>query len=256
MPSGDALGGHRSVTTTGDVMSGSNDPVERMLARRQFIANAAKGTAVAVLGGTALYVLDDDLTSAARAQTRLDGRPRLPPGQRVLSKLKPMGGTPGSAKLSEYKLRIHGEVDKPFTVDFRSLLKMGPVKTHADVHCVTGWSVLGALWEGVKIKDLAAKAGVRDSARYLIVEAAHGYTANMPLAPAMRDDCLITWRLDGKSLARAHGAPVRALIPDLYFWKSAKWVTGLRFSKTDAPGYWEKRGYHNIADPWKEQRHG
>ncbi len=230
--------------------------VEKMLARREFIRTAAKGTAVVALGGAAWYVLDDELTRKARAQTRPDGRPRLPPGQRVLSKLKPMGGTPGSPKVSEFRLRVHGEVDAPFTVDFRALLGMKPVTTRADVHCVTGWSVLDAQWTGVRIKDLAERAGLKRSARFLIVEAAHGYTANVPVAPALRDDCLITWRLDGKPLARAHGAPVRALIPDLYFWKSAKWVTGLRFSSVDRPGYWEKRGYHNVGDPWKEQRHG
>jgi len=234
----------------------NNEYVEKMMQRREFIRTAAKGTAIAVLGGAAWYVLDDELTRKARAQTRPDGRPRLPPGQRVLRKLKPMGGTPGSPKISEFRLRIRGEVEKPFTLDYREMLKMKTVTTPADVHCVTGWSVLGAEWTGVRIKDLAAKAGVKKSARFLIIEAAAGYTANMPLAPAMRDDCLITWKLDGRPLARAHGAPVRALIPDLYFWKSAKWVTGLRFTSRDQPGYWETRGYHNIGDPWKEQRHG
>lgn len=233
-----------------------SEAVQKMLARREFIRTAAKGTAVVALGGVAWYVLDDELTREARAQRRPDGRPRLPPGQRVLRKLKPMGGTPGSPKPSEFQLRVHGDVEKPFTLDYRELVKFGKTKVEADVHCVTGWSVLGAEWEGVKIGDLAEKAGVKKTARYLIVEAAHGYTANMPLKYALGDDCLITWRLDGKPLARAHGAPVRALIPDLYFWKSAKWVTGLRFASSDRPGYWETRGYHNVGDPWKEQRYG
>ena len=234
----------------------TDDYLETLTARRQFIRTAARGTVVAALGGLAWYALDDELTRKARAQTRPDGRPRLPPGQRVLRKLKPMGGTPGSPKVSDFRLRVHGEVDRPFTLDYRELVGASPVTVEADVHCVTGWSVLGAKWTGVRIRDLAARAGLKKSARFLIVEAAAGYTANMPLSRATNDDCLITWRLDGRPLGRAHGAPVRALIPDLYFWKSAKWVTGLRFSRTDRPGYWETRGYHNVGDPWKEQRHG
>ena len=125
-----------------------------------------------------------------------------------------------------------------------------------DVHCVTSWTLLGAKWEGVQIKELAKRAKIRKRARYAIIEAAHGYTANVPLKEALKDNAMVTWEHNGKPLATAHGAPARALIPDLYFWKSAKWITGIRFVRRDEPGYWETRGYHNRGNPWLEERYG
>jgi DMSO/TMAO reductase YedYZ molybdopterin-dependent catalytic subunit len=96
---------------------------------------------------------------------------------------------------------------------------------------------------------------VKSTAKHVIFEAAHGYTANVPLETGLRPDVLVSWELDGQRLARAHGAPVRAVNPHAYFWKSPKWLTGLRFVTEDEPGYWEVRGYHNRADPWKEERY-
>ena len=226
----------------------------RNVARREFILKAASGTVLVGLGG-GLYAISDRLTSAAQAQTRTDGRPRLPPGQRVISSLKPMGGRAGNPSRGAFALKVHGEVEKPFELDFGDLLKMGPQEQTADVHCVTGWSVLGAKWKGVKIKDLAERAKLKSTARHVIFEAAHGYTANVRLDDALADDAMVTWELDGRPLRRANGAPVRALVPDVYFWKSAKWLTGIRFTRRDDPGYWEVRGYHNHADPWKEERY-
>jgi DMSO/TMAO reductase YedYZ molybdopterin-dependent catalytic subunit len=121
---------------------------------------------------------------------------------------------------------------------------------------VTGWSVLGALWRGVAVKQLAELASVESTARHVIFEGAHGYTANVPIAEALAPDVLVAHRLDGKVLAAKHGAPVRAVVPDLYFWKSAKWLTGIKFVSRDEPGYWEVRGYHNHGNPWKEERYG
>ena len=105
------------------------------------------------------------------------------------------------------------------------------------------------------LETLARRVGVRDTARHVIFEAAAGYTANVHLGEALAPNVMITWALDGRPLTRPHGPPVRALVPDLYFWKSAKWLTGIRFVRRDAPGYWERRGYHNHADPWREERH-
>lgn len=232
----------------------SNDEVLRGIARRDFLRKAASGTVITALAG-GLYVLSDRLTREARAQRRADGRPRLPPGQRVISSLKPMGGAAGSPSRRDFRLRIHGEVDHPLEIDFAELLEMGPVERTVDVHCVTGWSVLGATFKGVRMKDLAERAGLRRTARYVIFEAAHGYTANVRADAVMGDDVLVAWELDGRPLPRPHGAPARALVPDLYFWKSAKWLTGIRFVRRDAPGYWEARGYSNRADPWKEERY-
>lgn len=240
-------------------MPDDDDPspeVLRAMERRRFIKSAAAGTALLALGGGLYRLAADDLTREAQAQARPDGRPRLPPGQRVIEALRPMGGAEGDGDVRAFRLRVHGEVTTPLELDYAALLKLPQVTKTADVHCVTGWSMLGGQWKGVSIAHLAALAGVKPEARHVIVEAAHGYTANVPLAEATRDDCLVTYRLNGKPLALTHGAPVRALVPDLYFWKSAKWLTGLRFVARDQPGYWETRGYHNHADPWREERYG
>jgi DMSO/TMAO reductase YedYZ molybdopterin-dependent catalytic subunit len=223
--------------------------------RRQFVKSAAVGTAILGLGGALLRIAADDLTKAARAESRPDGRSRLPPGQRALDALRPMGGEEGDGDVRSFKLRVHGHVKAPFEIDYAGLLKLPQVEKVADVHCVTGWSLIGGLWKGVQIATLAERAGVKSDARFVIFEAAHGYTANAPIKQATADTSMVTYRLNGKPLARSHGAPVRGLVPDLYFWKSAKWITGVRFATVDEPGYWETRGYNNHADPWKEERY-
>ena len=227
--------------------------LERLKSRRDLLRSAANGTLVVAFGG--LYALSDALTREAQAAQRADGRPRLPPGQRVISALKPMGGEPGDPRRSHFRLKIHGEVTTPLSLDFAGLLRLPQVTQTSDVHCVTSWSVLDARFTGVRVSELAKRAGVKPSARHVIFEAAHGYTANVRLDTAMAPNTLVVHELSGNALPRTHGGPVRALVPDLYFWKSAKWLTGIRFVRHDEPGYWETRGYHNHADPWKEERY-
>jgi DMSO/TMAO reductase YedYZ molybdopterin-dependent catalytic subunit len=223
--------------------------------RRQLIKTAAAGSVLLGLGGALYRLASDDLTRKARAERRADGRPRLPPGQRIIEKLRPMGGEEGPGDVKSFRLRVHGLVKQELVLDYAALLELPQVEKTADVHCVTGWSVIDAVWKGVQVALLAEKAGVSGAARHVIFEAAHGYTANVPLAEATADHALVTYRLNGRPFARQHGAPVRGLVPDLYFWKSAKWLTGIRFVEHDVPGYWEVRGYHNHADPWKEERY-
>jgi DMSO/TMAO reductase YedYZ molybdopterin-dependent catalytic subunit len=230
--------------------------LHRAWERREFLKSAAAGTILMAAGGALLRLAADDLTKAAMAEDRKDGKKRLPPGQRVIDALRPMGGEPGDGQVKTWKLKVHGAVAKPFEVDYANFLKLPQVTKEADVHCVTGWSLIGGHWKGVQIARLAELAGVKAEAKYVIIEGEHGYTANVPMKEALADNALVTYRLDDKPLALDHGAPVRGLIPDLYFWKSAKWITGLKFSKDDHPGYWETRGYHNHADPWKEERYG
>ena len=222
--------------------------------RRRFIRLAASGTALAALGGT--YLISDDLTRVAQAQTRPDGRPRLPPGQRVLKSWKPMGGEPGDPSLEHFRLQVHGEVEAPFSLSYAELLALPQTTLAVDVHCVTGWSVLGANVKGVLLSALAERAKVKPSARHVIFEAAHGYTSNVPLREALGPQVMVARELEGGPLPRTHGGPLRAMVPHLYFWKSAKWLTGIRFVARDEPGYWETRGYHNHADPWREERYG
>ena len=224
--------------------------------RRAFIKSAAIGTAFMAAGGALVRIAADDLTREARAEKRTDGRQRLPPGQRALTKLRAMGGEEGDGEVKSFRLKVHGLCKQPFEVDYAGLLKLPQVTKEADVHCVTGWSLLAGAWKGVQIATLAEIAQVKGEARYVIMEAAHGYTANVPLKEATADNALVTYRLDNKPFPIEHGAPVRGLVPDLYFWKSAKWLKGLRFVRDDEPGYWETRGYHNHADPWKEERYG
>jgi DMSO/TMAO reductase YedYZ molybdopterin-dependent catalytic subunit len=230
--------------------------VLKSMRRREFIRSAAAGTLIVGVGGALMKLAADDLTKEARAEKRADGRERLPPGQRVIEYLRPMGGEEGDGEVKSFRLKVHGAVKKPFEVDYKGLLGLTQVTKDADVHCVTGWSMIGGKWKGVQIKELAALAELKEGVKHVILEAAHGFTANVPLEEATRDNALITYRLNGKPFALQHGAPVRALIPDLYFWKSAKWITGVRFVKKDEPGYWETRGYHNHADPWLEERYG
>ncbi len=243
----------------------SHTPVRRAAAparlhpsmqRRTFLRAVSAGTVVMALGGGAYVLADSEDEERARATLRPDGRPRLPPGQHLLQRLRPMGGDQGDPSPGGFRLQVHGEVDSPYTLDFEGLRAMPQVEQECDVHCVTKWTVLGAHFTGVRVADLAERARVRPGAHYVIFEAAYGYTANVPLHEALAPSVLVAHRHEGTPLARAHGAPARALVPDLYFWKSAKWLTGVRFAREDAPGYWETRGYHNHADPWKEERYG
>src|SRR6185436_10078232 len=190
-------------------------------------------------------IADDNLEREARAQKRPDGRPRLPPGQRLIRSLRPMGGIPYEGTNTDWRLRVHGEVERELTLDFQQLLKLPQTEQLADVHCVTAWTVLDAKWLGVRVAELAKMAGLKRTARHVIFEAYAGYTANVPIDEALQPNVLVTHQLDGNPLPRPNGPPVRALVPDLYFWKSAKWLKGIRFATADEPGYWEVRGYHN-----------
>jgi len=224
--------------------------------RRALVGAAMAGTVAVVLGGGAYVLADDEDERKARATLRPDGRPRLPPNQYLLRHLRPMGGDEGDPSPGAWRLKVHGEVDSPYTLDFAGLLGMPQIEQSCDVHCVTKWTVLDAHFTGVRVADLGARAQVRPGAHHVIFEAANGYTSNVPLHEALAPNVLVAHRLDGTPLARAHGAPARALVPDLYFWKSGKWLTGIRFSAVDEPGFWETRGYHNHADPWREERYG
>lgn len=227
----------------------------KMTGRRNILRAMTAGTVLVALGGVTYVVVGDEKTRQARKLKLADGRPRLPPNQHLIERIKPMGGQEGDPSPGAFRLKVHGEVDAPYELDFAGLLAMPQVTQTCDVHCVTKWSLFDSHWTGVKLMDLAAKAKVKASARYVIFEAASGYTANVLLREAMRPNVLVAHKYEGSPLPRAHGAPVRALMPDLYFWKSAKWLTGIRFSASDQPGYWETRGYNNHADPWAEERY-
>jgi hypothetical protein len=223
--------------------------------RRTFLRGLTAGTIVVALGGTTYVLASSEEEERARNTKRPDGRPRLPPSQYLLKRLRPMGGSEGDPSPGSWRLRVYGEVDAPYELDFAALLQMPQVEQTCDVHCVTKWSLLDSHWTGVRVSDLAARAKVRPNARHVIFEAAAGYTSNILLREALAPNVLVAHRLEGGAIPRPHGPPVRALVPDLYFWKSAKWLTAIKFTARDEPGYWENRGYNNHADPWKEERY-
>lgn len=226
----------------------------KRLSRRAFLA-AAGGTLVSIgLPGLFVKVLDAE-NQVVAAELRPDGRPRLPPGQQLVSMLADMGGTPGNATLSDWKLRIHGEMERPLTLDFQDLLRLSQAQITCDVHCVTGWTLLDSRWSGVRLKTILDLVGLRPGARFVMFEAAAGYTSNIPLSEAVKENVILAHSFAGAPLPQAHGAPVRALVPDRYFYKSAKWLEGIKVTGRDEPGYWETRGYSNLADPWKQERY-
>ena len=123
-----------------------------------------------------------------------------------------------------------------------------------DIHCVTKWSKLDTVWEGVSIDALLAAASLEPPTRYTLAHSYGGYSTNVPVADLIDGKSLIALRYDGRPLEPNHGGPARLLVPHLYFWKSAKWVSGLQFTQRDEAGFWELRGYHMYGDPWREQR--
>jgi DMSO/TMAO reductase YedYZ molybdopterin-dependent catalytic subunit len=145
-------------------------------------------------------------------------------------------------------------VERPLTLDFGDFMKLPQVEITCDVHCVTGWTLLDSRWTGVRLKTLLDLAKAGQKAPFVIFEASAGYTSNIPMTEALKENVIMAHTFSGAPLPRAHGAPVRAVVPDRYFYKSAKWVEGIKVTVQDEPGYWERGGYSNSADPWKEER--
>ncbi len=184
-------------------------------------------------------------------------RDRLPPGQ-VLTKRFPVlhyGTVPRYRSLEEWDLRVFGAVEEEVRFTYEELTSLPSTRIVADIHCVTRWSKFDTVWEGVRFRDLMERIRPLRGAEFVLVHAEHGFTTNLPLFRLMADNVLLAWKYDGEPLTPEHGWPLRLVVPDLYFWKSAKWVRGLEFMFEDRPGFWEQAGYHNEGDPWKEQRY-
>ncbi len=226
---------------------------EPKITRRRFLA-AAGGTIVSIGLPGVFVTLSAARQNELSARTRPDGRPRLPPGQRAIEKIMDMGGTPGDATAGNWRLRIYGEVEQPLVLSYAELLGLEQVQITCDIHCVTGWTLLDSRWSGVRLATILDRVKPRKNGRFVIFEAAAGYTSNIPASEARKQDVILAHHFFGEPLPPAHGAPVRAVVPDRYFYKSAKWVEALKVTAHDEPGYWERHGYHNAADPWKEER--
>jgi DMSO/TMAO reductase YedYZ molybdopterin-dependent catalytic subunit len=179
---------------------------------------------------------------------------RIPPGQYVVSDFPVLsaGPTPHTP-LSQWTFSITGQVETPKRWTWDEFRKLPTEIITRDIHCVTKWSKLDTVWEGISIDTLLQ--GVKTSAEYVMAFSDGGYTANMPLADITGGKAWIAFNFGGDPLPPEHGGPARLLVPHLYFWKSAKWVGGLRFMREDQPGFWEMYGYHMYGDPWREQRY-
>jgi DMSO/TMAO reductase YedYZ molybdopterin-dependent catalytic subunit len=181
---------------------------------------------------------------------------RVPPGQHLTDKWPVLHYGPAhSINAEKWNFSISGLVDRPRTLTFKEFSALPQVRVASDIHCVTTWSRLDNLWEGVGTATIRDLVTINPDAAFVIVHAAGGFTTNLALTDFFQPDVLFALKHDGKPLAPEHGYPVRLVVPRLYFWKSAKWVTGIEFTSEDSPGFWESAGYHNHGDPWTEERY-
>ncbi len=155
--------------------------------------------------------------------------------------------------LDEWAFTINGAVRAPVTWTWEQLTSLDAETPRVDIHCVTKWSKLDTTWKGVSVDTLLEH--VQTDARFISAWSDDGYTTNLPIEDATGGRAWIAYEFGGAPLPPEHGGPARLLVPHLYFWKSAKWVRGLKLLKNDEPGFWETRGYHNYGDPWREQRY-
>jgi DMSO/TMAO reductase YedYZ molybdopterin-dependent catalytic subunit len=182
---------------------------------------------------------------------------RLPPGQREVKNWPVLDlGILPEVTATNWKLEVDGLVESPVSLDFAAFMALPQVEMTSDIHCVTQWSRFDNAWAGVPTRELLARVRPRPEARFVIQTSYDGYTTNLPLADFAGEDVLLAHRWEGEPIAPEHGGPVRLVLPKLYFWKSAKWLTKLSFVAEDQPGFWEVRGYHMRGDPWKEERYG
>jgi DMSO/TMAO reductase YedYZ molybdopterin-dependent catalytic subunit len=184
---------------------------------------------------------------------------RVPPGQSRTKKWPVLDASgPPAIDFEKWRFRIAGLTGQTVEWNWNEFEALPRVRVFADFHCVTRWSRLGNLWEGVSTRELLERAGgARPEARYVLV---HGYdrgwTTNLPLADFAAEDALVALLHDGEPISTEHGGPARLIVPRLYAWKSAKWVAGVELLENDSPGFWEANGYHMRGDPWTEERYG
>lgn len=182
---------------------------------------------------------------------------RLPPGQ-VLTEKWPVlhyGPTVHYRDLADWRLRVTGAVDTPLELTFDELTALPRVDFHCDIHCVTTWSRLDSNFQGVRLAEVLRRAGARPEGRFVVFRCARDFTTSIPRAVAESEEVGLVWAHDGAPLTPEHGYPLRALVPRLYFWKSAKWLESVEVVEGDRLGFWERNGYNNSADPWREERY-
>ena len=197
------------------------------------------------------------ITRGFRGKRRGSDSERLPPGQYLTEDFPVLSAGPTPKRsIDSWSFVLEGPDRKELLhLAWKDLLALPPTDLTVDIHCVTKWSKLTTRWKGVSFDALLAAAGVDEPAPYVMAFCDGGYTTNVPARDLRGDRGLLAYEYEGQPLPAEHGGPARLLVPHLYFWKSAKWVRGLRFMEHDAPGFWEAHGYHIYGDPWKEQRY-
>ena len=182
---------------------------------------------------------------------------RLPPGQ-IVTKGFPVlhaGTVPYQLTRENWTLTLSGAVESPQTLSFSDLLAMPQKEEIVDIHCVTSWTKLDTAWMGVPFQAIVDRVKPRSTVRFVIERCEQGFTTSLPIEALIDDTVLVAHTYAGAPLPPEHGGPVRMFVPKRYFYKSAKWLRELRFVEKDEPGFWEVRGYSNVADPWHETRY-
>lgn len=190
---------------------------------------------------------------------RGSGRPadRLPPGQRLVKTWPVLDlGVRPDVSTETWSLTVDGLIENPVTLDWPAFMALKQSECKSDIHCVTAWSRYDNHWRGVAAADLLDVVKPKPEASHVLFQSYDGYTTNLPLSEFAVAAALLATHWEGEALSAEHGGPVRVVVPQLYFWKSAKWLKRMTFSAEDHPGFWEVRGYHNRGDPWNEERYG
>jgi DMSO/TMAO reductase YedYZ molybdopterin-dependent catalytic subunit len=197
----------------------------------------------------------ENLSERRTREREMKAAGRLPPGQSLTLKWPVLHeGSVPEFDPAKWDFEISGLVEKPLRLSWPEFTRLPMREVQADMHCVTRWSRFDVRWEGIPFAEVATLARFNPEANFVMVHAEQGYSSNVPLADLLRTTTLFALKHDGAPLPAEHGYPVRLVVPHLYAWKSVKWVRGIEFLAADAPGFWERNGYHIYGNPFREQR--
>jgi DMSO/TMAO reductase YedYZ molybdopterin-dependent catalytic subunit len=193
--------------------------------------------------------------TSERKRLETENADRIPPGQSLTTGFPVLHyGPVPRVDLAKWNFKVSGQVENPLALNWQELKALPSKRVKVDIHCVTRWTKLDTEWEGVDMLALLERVKPTRNAHFAVASCEYGFTTSVPLEVLKDPDVLLAYNYDGKPLDPEHGYPLRLLVPKRYFWKSAKWIRGLSFLEEDQLGFWERHGYHNNADYWKEER--